>query len=124
MDTSELESQVLALSAKDRAALANRLLDSLESMDDSEFEELWGRESLDRIERSESKSISGEEVATKARACCVELSVSSGSRGRLSRRGCLLRRTEPRTWRKADCRVREEDGLDPGAASVVEASAS
>ena len=68
MDISLLESQVLALSAKDRAALANRLLDSLESMDDSEFEELWGRESLDRIERSESKSISGEEVATKARA--------------------------------------------------------
>ena len=53
MDISDLESQVLALCAKDRAALANRLLESLDSVDDLEFEELWGQESLDRIERAD-----------------------------------------------------------------------
>ena len=71
MDISELESQVLALSAKDRATLANRLLDSLDSIDDFEFEELWGQESLDRIERADganSQAVSGDEVARKARA--------------------------------------------------------
>ena len=71
MDISDLESQVLALCAKDRAALANRLLESLDSVDDLEFEELWGQESLDRIERadgSNSQAISGDEVARKARA--------------------------------------------------------
>ena len=68
MDISDLESQVLALSAKDRAALANRLLDSLDNIDDFEFEEVWGQESLDRIERADRANSQGDEVARKARA--------------------------------------------------------
>lgn len=71
MNVLQIESEALALPTKDRAALAQRLLLSLEEVSESEYEQLWADESVHRIaefEAGNSLSISGEEVVNKARA--------------------------------------------------------
>lgn len=71
MNFVQIESEILSLPAQDRAALAQRLLLSLEEVSESEFEKLWAEESVYRIAKYDSgntQAIPGEEVAKKARA--------------------------------------------------------
>lgn len=71
MNLAQLESEVFALPIQDRAALAKRLLLSLEEVSDAEFETLWGEESARRaaeLDLGMAQAISGQEVAKKARA--------------------------------------------------------
>jgi hypothetical protein len=71
MDITELETAALALAAHERASLAHRLLLSLEDVSESEFDQVWGEESARRVQASDasdSKMVSDEEVALKARA--------------------------------------------------------
>ncbi len=71
MNLLQIESEALTLPVQDRAALAQRLLLSLEDVSESEFEQLWADESVRRVaefDAGNSLSISGEEVAKKARA--------------------------------------------------------
>ncbi|MDX8128176.1 addiction module protein [Methylomonas sp. OY6] len=49
MNLAQLEAEILALPLQDRAALAQRLLLSLEDVSESEFERLWGEESARRV---------------------------------------------------------------------------
>lgn len=70
-DIARLESEALALPAEARAALAQRLLLSLDEVDDAEFERLWGEESAHRLgafDAGRGTSKSADEVALKARA--------------------------------------------------------
>jgi putative addiction module component (TIGR02574 family) len=70
MNLPQIESEALGLPVQDRAALAQRLLLSLEDVSEAEFERLWADESVRRVaefDAGNSLSISGEEVAKKAR---------------------------------------------------------
>ncbi|MGH8456593.1 MAG: addiction module protein [Stenotrophobium sp.] len=71
MNTAELESEVLSLPVEARAALAHRLLLSLEEISEPEFDRLWCDESARRAAELDAgvvQAIPGEEVARKARA--------------------------------------------------------
>jgi putative addiction module component (TIGR02574 family) len=71
MNLLQIESEALELPVQERAALAQRLLLSLEEISESEFEQIWADESVRRVaefDTGNSLSISGEEVAKKARA--------------------------------------------------------
>ena len=48
MSTEELENEALKLSPRDRARLAERLLESLENLTDEENEKLWAEEAARR----------------------------------------------------------------------------
>jgi hypothetical protein len=48
MSTDELEAEALKLSPQDRARLAERLLESLESLTDAENDRLWADEAAQR----------------------------------------------------------------------------
>jgi len=70
MNLLQIESEALELPVQDRAALAQRLLLSLEEISETEFEQLWADESARRVAEFDavnSLSISGEEVAKKTR---------------------------------------------------------
>jgi len=70
MNLLQIESEALELPVQDRAALAQRLLLSLEEISETEFEQLWADESARRVaefDAGNSLSISGEEVAKKTR---------------------------------------------------------
>ena len=70
MNLLQIESEALELPVQDRAALAQRLLLSLEEVSESEFERLWADESARRVaefDAGKGVSVSGEEVARKAR---------------------------------------------------------
>jgi hypothetical protein len=56
MSTEELESEALKLSPRDRARLAERLLESLESLTAEENERLWAEEAERRDARWDSKA--------------------------------------------------------------------
>ena len=71
MDITQLEAEVLALPSEARAALAQRLLLSLEDVTEAEFDHLWGEESLRRVadlDSGRAQTIPADEVARKARA--------------------------------------------------------
>jgi len=71
MTLTQLETEIAALPIQDRTSLIQRLLLSLEDISESEFETLWATESAQRAARfdvGEVQSISGAEVAKKARA--------------------------------------------------------
>ncbi len=71
MTLTQLETEIAALPIQDRTSLIQRLLLSLEDISESEFETLWATESAQRVARfdaGEVQSISGNEVAEKARA--------------------------------------------------------
>jgi hypothetical protein len=71
MTLAQLEPEIFALPVQERASLVQRLLLSLEDVSESEFESLWANESAQRAARFDSgevPSISGQEVAQKARA--------------------------------------------------------
>lgn len=70
MDLSQLEAELLSLPSDARAALAQKLLDSLEEVSEAEFDRLWGEESARRLAAADTgpAAIPGDEVARKARA--------------------------------------------------------
>jgi putative addiction module component (TIGR02574 family) len=71
MNLLQIESEALELPVKDRAALAQRLLLSLEEVSETEFERLWTDESFRRVaefDAGKSVFVSGDEVARKVRA--------------------------------------------------------
>lgn len=68
MNLHQIESEALALPLQERAALAQRLLLSLEDISESEFDRLWANESVRRaaeFDEGKANAISGEEVANK-----------------------------------------------------------
>lgn len=71
MNLIQIESEALSLPVQDRAALAQRLLLSLEEVSEPEFEHLWAEESMRRaaeFDAGNTQAIPGDEVAKKARA--------------------------------------------------------
>jgi hypothetical protein len=71
MSISTLEMQALSLPAEQRAALAHRLLLSLDESTDAELERIWGEASAQRAAAADAAgetSIPGEIVAQRARA--------------------------------------------------------
>ena len=71
MTVPELEAKILELDPKERARLAQRLLESLESLSEGEVEALW-LEEADRRDREldadPSRAIPGAEVLREARS--------------------------------------------------------
>jgi putative addiction module component (TIGR02574 family) len=70
MSIAELEVEILKLTAKDRAELANWLLGSLDGLSESEIESLWVEEAerrLDELTRGNVCTIPSEEVLRRAR---------------------------------------------------------
>ena len=71
MDSKLVEKHALELSAPDRAKLAHKLLESLDTLSDAEREQLWLTEAARRaaqIDSGEVELVPGQEVARKARA--------------------------------------------------------
>lgn len=71
MDRKSVEKQALGLPAPDRARLAHKLLESLDSLSEYEREQLWLDEAARRAAQLDSGEVQlspGEEVARKARA--------------------------------------------------------
>jgi putative addiction module component (TIGR02574 family) len=67
----ELESEVLQLEGRDRAALAKVLLDSLESLPEEEIEQLWAEEfqaRYDDFRAGRTTAIEGDHVFAEARS--------------------------------------------------------
>ena len=71
MDRKSVEKQALGLPATERAKLAHKLLESLDTLSDSEREQLWldeaGRRAA-QLDAGEVQLIPGDDVARKARA--------------------------------------------------------
>jgi hypothetical protein len=71
MDLQELETEALKLSPDLRARLAEKLLQSLESLSDAENERLWAEEALrrhDELERGAAAVRAAEDVFRDARS--------------------------------------------------------
>jgi putative addiction module component (TIGR02574 family) len=71
MDLKTLEKQALRLSAEDRAALAQKLLLSLEDMPASELDEMWLLEAERRarqLDRGEVQPVPADEVRRRVKA--------------------------------------------------------
>jgi putative addiction module component (TIGR02574 family) len=71
MKLAKVEAEALALPSEERAALAQKLLLSLEEISEEEFDKVWGEEAARRaaeIDSGKVRAIPGEEVARKARA--------------------------------------------------------
>jgi hypothetical protein len=78
MDSKSVEQQALGLPAPDRAKLAQKLLESLDTLSDAEREKLWLDEAARRaaqLDSGEVELIPGSEVARKA------LALVTGSHG-------------------------------------------
>jgi putative addiction module component (TIGR02574 family) len=71
MKPEQIEAEALSLPMEARASLARRLLLSLEEITEPEFDQIWGEESARRaaeLDAGRVQTISGEDVAKKARA--------------------------------------------------------
>jgi putative addiction module component (TIGR02574 family) len=71
MDIAQLETELLSLPSDARAALAHKLLQSLEDVSEDEFDRLWGEESARRaaeVDSGRAQAVPAEEVAQKVRA--------------------------------------------------------
>lgn len=71
MNVIDLESEVLKLSPKDRARLAQRLLESLDTLSEPEIESLWLEEAERRdqaLDADPSRAIPADEVLREARS--------------------------------------------------------
>jgi hypothetical protein len=71
MDLAALETEALKLNPRSRARLAEKLLQSLETLSEAENEQLWAEEALRRHEELETNTAvarSAEEVFREARA--------------------------------------------------------
>lgn len=68
-DPAEVFKDAMKLEVQDRAALAQKLLSSLEELTDEEAERLWAGEAQRRLEEyraGRAKAVPAEEVVTKA----------------------------------------------------------
>jgi putative addiction module component (TIGR02574 family) len=68
-DPAEILRSALELDVADRAALAQKLLDSLEDLSEAEAERLWAEEAQRRLEgyrAGRAQAVDAEEVAGKA----------------------------------------------------------
>jgi len=74
MSIDELEAEVLKLEPQARARLAERLLDSLESLSEAENEQLWGEEAERRDAAWDSNPGSGRPAADVFRDAKARLS--------------------------------------------------
>jgi len=66
-----LEAEFLRLNLRDRAALAKGLLDSLESLSEEEYEQLWAEEAEARyadFKAGRTSAVDGDEVFARARS--------------------------------------------------------
>jgi putative addiction module component (TIGR02574 family) len=75
MSQIELEREVMKLSLKERAELAQKLLRSLDDPSETELEALWAEEAdrrLDAFERGEMRSYSREEMLKRLKAARSE----------------------------------------------------
>lgn len=71
MDLKSLENEALGLSSQERARLAFDLIESLETLSDSEIEQLWAQEAQRRAEQIDTQAsalTSSEAVSAKAHA--------------------------------------------------------
>jgi putative addiction module component (TIGR02574 family) len=71
MTAADLEAKVLELTPKERARLAQRILESLEALSESEIEALWLQEADRRdqeLDADPSRAIPGDDVLGEARA--------------------------------------------------------
>jgi len=67
----EIESELLQLDRHTRAALAKSLLDSLDTLTDAEYDELWAEEGEARYARflaGQTTAVDGPEVFARARS--------------------------------------------------------
>lgn len=70
MDLREIENTIQQLGVKDRAALAQWILQSLDDLSDAEIQKLWMEKSerrLDEMARGEVQEIPAEDVFQRAR---------------------------------------------------------
>jgi putative addiction module component (TIGR02574 family) len=73
MNTQTIEREAMQLPLNERAALAERLLASLDNLPSAELEQLWLTEAVrraDEIDRGLIKLIPSQEVEREARALC------------------------------------------------------
>jgi len=71
MSLDELVAEVKKLSLEDRAALAKRIVESLDELSEPEIEALWVQEAerrLEELEQGRAAEIPAEEVLRRARA--------------------------------------------------------
>jgi putative addiction module component (TIGR02574 family) len=71
MTVADLETKVLELSPKERARLAQRILESLEVLSEAEIEALWLQEAERRdraLDEDPSRAVPGEDVMREARS--------------------------------------------------------
>jgi putative addiction module component (TIGR02574 family) len=71
MSFDELVAEVEKLSLEERAALAKRIVESLDELSESEVEALWVQEAerrLDELEQGQVPEVSAEQVLRQARA--------------------------------------------------------
>jgi len=71
MSFDELVAEVEKLSLEERAALAKRIVESLDELSESEVEALWVQEAerrLDELEQGQVTEVSAEQVLRQARA--------------------------------------------------------
>lgn len=71
MTVADLEAKILELAPKERARLAQRILESLETLSESEIEALWLQEADRRdqeLDADPSRAIPGDDVLREARA--------------------------------------------------------
>ncbi len=70
MNLEQLEAEIRKLNLKERAALAERIVQSLDELSESEIEALWVEEAerrLDELEQGLATEIPAEEVLRRAR---------------------------------------------------------
>jgi hypothetical protein len=71
MSIEELEVEIRKLNLRDRAALAKRIVESLDALSESEIEALWAEEAerrLDELEHGLVREIPADVVLRRARA--------------------------------------------------------
>jgi putative addiction module component (TIGR02574 family) len=71
MTVADLETKILELSPKERARLAQRILESLEALSEDEIAALWLQEAERRdqaLDEDPSRAVPGDEVLREARA--------------------------------------------------------
>lgn len=75
MTVEQIVDEVLALPIEARALLADRLVESLDPVEDGPFRQLWMREArrrIDAVRSGEVKTISSEEVLSQVRQAIAQ----------------------------------------------------
>lgn len=71
MNVKDLESQIMKLDLNDRAALAKRIVNSLDELSEAEIEALWideGERRLDELEQGMTTGVPAAEAIRRAKA--------------------------------------------------------